>query len=292
VKFALAFLVTLLLAVPVAAQKQPIEPDSCLYRIPASAFKRVPVFLEATADSASRAILPGADLFAQSVAFRLRALLGGNESKLAEADSTIDWNRMWGEVRVTLHKNDAPTWVIPDWSSSDSDHARSALTFLQKAIQDVVASGETVAIPDGSLGDSITFGLSLVHPRVMKDLKLIPVKGRQPIPVFTMAVAWEKSVELTKFPHIVYPEFSRSLGAIGNVMLSFAVDKQGRADMETVKEMWPPAAKRLTGDLRQAYDAFLRAVIRGLPSARFSPAVIGGCVMNQKVIQTFHFKIP
>ena len=291
-KLALAFLITLLPAVPVEAQKQPIEPDSCLYRIPANAFKRVPVFLEATADSASRAILPGADLFAQSVAFRLRALLGGSESKLAEADSTIDWSRLWGEVVVTLHKDGAPTWAIPEWSSRDSDHPRSALRFLRNAIQDVVASGETVSFPDGFSGDSITFGLSLVHPRVMKDLKVIPVKGRQPVPVFTMAVAWEKSVELTKFPHIVYPEVSRSLGAIGNVQISFAVNKQGRADMETVKEVWPATLRRPTGELRNAYDAFLRAVIRGLPSARFSPAVIGGCVMNQKVVQTFDFKIP
>jgi len=279
-------------ALPAAAQKQPIEVDSCLYRIPASAFKRVPVFLEATADSASRAILPGADLFAQSVAFKVREFVGGSESKLTEADTVIDWSRMWGEVIVTVHRDRPLAWRAPEWSSRADTLPRSAVRMVKRAIEAVVAGGEGVTLPEGVSGDSLTFGLSLVYPRVTKEGQVIPIKARQPVPVFTMAVAWEKSVEVTRNPRIVYPEISRSMGAIGNVRLAFAVTRQGEADMTTVKELWPPALKRPTGELRNAYDAFLRSVIRALPTAKFSPAVIGGCVMNQMVEQTFSFKFP
>jgi hypothetical protein len=79
------------------------------------------------------------------------------------------------------------------------------------------------------------------------------------------------------------------MGSVGNVRLAFSVNKQGRVEVATIKEVWPPTLKRQTGDLRKAYDAFLHAVIRDLPSARFSPAVIGGCVVNQMVEQTFEF---
>lgn len=280
-----------LFGLPAGAQKQPIEPDSCLYNIPASAFKRVPVFLEATADNQSVAVLAGADLFAQSVAFRLRELMGGNESKLADADSVVDWNRLWGEILVTVHREGPLTWSVAEWSArADAVPLRSSLRMLKTAIGDVVASGETVTMPEGFVGDWVTFGLSLVHPRVTKDGKIIPVKGRQPVPVFTIAVPWEKSVEVTRNPNILYPELSRLMNSIGNVRLAFAVNKQGRVDESTIKELWPPTLKRPTGDLRNSYEAFLRSVIRDLPTARFSPAVIGGCVANQMVEQTFEFR--
>ncbi|HEU4880567.1 MAG TPA: hypothetical protein VFT21_14015, partial [Gemmatimonadaceae bacterium] len=94
-----------------AAQRQPIAADSCLSSIPASAFKRVPVFLEATQqDSASRAILPNADFFTQAVAFRIRELLGASDAKLIEADSAIDWRTLWGEVVVSVKKGAPLTW--------------------------------------------------------------------------------------------------------------------------------------------------------------------------------------
>jgi hypothetical protein len=282
----------LLTASSAAAQKQPIAPDSCLYTIPSSAFKRVPVFLEATKqDSASRAILPSADFFTQAVAFRIRELLGAKDSKLVEADSAINWSTLWGEVVVAVKKDAPITWSVKEWSGRADSSERSSLRILRRAIADVVANGETVVLPDG-LGDSATFGMSFVNPRVTKEGKVIPVKARQAVPVFTLLIPWDKSVELTKFPDVKYPEISRSLGAIGSVQLAFFVDKSGRADVSSIKELWPSDRKRPSGEALLAYEAFLRAVKRDLPSARFSPAVIGGCVMKQMVNQTFEFKIP
>jgi hypothetical protein len=252
----------------------------------------VPVFLEATQqDSASRAILANADFFTQAVAFRIRELLGAKDSKLVEADSAINWGTLWGEVVVTVKKDAPLTWSVKAWSRRADSTERSSLRVLKKAIADVVANGETVVLSDG-MGDSATFGMSFVNPRVTKEGKIIPVKARQAVPVFTLLVPWEKSVELTKFPDVKYPEISRSLGAIGSVRLAFLVDKSGRADAENAKEIWPADKARPTGSTLQAYEAFVRAVRRDLPTARFSPAVIGGCVVKQMVEQTFEFRIP
>jgi hypothetical protein len=277
---------------PLSAQKQPIAPDACFSTIPSSAFKRVPVFLEATQqDSTSRAVLPNADFFTQAVAFRIRELLGATDSKLVEADSAIDWGTLWGEVVVTVKKDAPLAWTVKAWSGRADSSERSSLRILRKAIADVVANGESVMLPDG-IGDSATFGMAFVNPRVTKEGKLIPIKARQPVPVFSLLVPWDKSVELTKFPNISYPEISQSFGAIGTVRLAFLVDKSGRADAENAKEIWSPDKPRLTGRTLLAYEAFLRAVKRDLPTARFSPAVNGGCVVNQMVEQTFEFRIP
>ena len=290
-KRAIVFLL-MLTASSAAAQKQPIAADSCFASIPASAFKRVPVFLEATQqDSASRAILPNADFFTQAVAFRIRELLGAKDSKLVEADSAINWGTLWGEVVVTVKKDAPIAWSVQAWSGRADSSERSSLRVLKRAIADVVTNGESVILPDG-MGDSASFGMSFVHPRVTKEGKIIPVNARQAIPVFTLLVPWDKSVELTKFPSIAYPEISRSFGAIGSVRLAFLVDKSGRPDAENAKEVWPQDKPRLTGQTLRAYEAFVRAVKRDLPTARFSPAVIGGCVVNQMVEQSFNFTIP
>jgi hypothetical protein len=271
------------------AQKQPVEVDSCLYRIPASAFKRVPVFLEATADSASRAILPGADLFAQSVAFKLRELVGGNEAKLAEADSSVWWASLWGEVVVTVTRAGPLTWRVADWSVGADTLPKSALAVLRGSIEAVASGGELIPLPEGK-GDSWSFGLSLVHPLVTKDGRLIPVKARQPVPVFTLLVPWEQPVEMIRLPRLEYSEFSRRLGATGAVRLSFVVDKSGRANPETVKEVFLAGEKRPVGEDRVYADGFIRAVKRALPSAKFAPAAVGGCALNQVVQQVFDFR--
>lgn len=286
---ALFFLMLGLLALPAGAQKQPVELDSCLYRIPASAFKRVPVFLEATADSQSRAILPGADLFAQSVAFKLRELVGGHESKLAEADSSVWWASVWGEVVVNVTRAGPLTWHVADWSVGADTLPKSALAVLRRSIEAVASSGELIALPEGN-GDSWSFGLSLVHPLVTKGGRLIPVKARQPVPVFTLSVPWEQPVEMIRLPKLEYSEFSRRLGATGAVRLSFVVDKSGTANAESVKEVFLAGEKRPVGEDRIYADGFIRAVKRALPSARFAPAVVGGCALNQVVQQVFDFR--
>jgi hypothetical protein len=163
---------------------------------------------------------------------------------------------------------------------------------LQRAVGAVVAGGESVMIPEGFAGDSVTFSLSLINPQVSQSGKLIPASSRQSTPVFTIATAWTKPVTQTREPNIIYPEISRSLMTIGNVRLVFPVDRSGRAIVDSVTEIWPSGVEKPTGDLRDAYEAFVRAVKHGLPQARYSPGVIGGCTVKQMVSQIFEFKYP
>lgn len=289
-KRASIFLIALLIASAAEAQKQPIEADYCIYRIPASALKRVPVFLQATADSTQRVVLPGADLFAQSVAFKIREMLGAHDSQLAEADSAVAWTRLWGEVNVTLHREGKPTWTVPEWSARADTIPRSSISLLVRAIKGVIEDGELVPYPEGATADSISFSLSLVNPTVTEKGKVLPVVARQPIPVFSIALAWERSAEMITSPRIDYPTFSRSIGSAGGVRLAYTVNRSGRAEPETIKEMWPAGVERPQGDLLRSYEQFLRAVKRGLPSATFAPAMIGGCTVKQVVQQYFEFK--
>lgn len=274
---------------PAVAQKQPLELDSCLYRIPSKAFKRVPVLLEATADSLSSPVLGAADFFAQSVAFRLREMAGGTDAGLAEADSMVWWPSLRGEVRVTVHRSGPLTWRVPEWSAGADTLRNSALALLLNAVSQVVAGGENVAMPEGLSGDSVVFGLALVNPTVTGEGKILPLRVRQATPVFTIAMPREEPVAILRHPDVSYPELSRTLRTIGNVQLSFAVDRYGRLDMSTVKEVWPASVPRQTGSLLHSYEAFLAAVKRALPSAKFAPASIGGCPVKQTVSQSFEF---
>ena len=285
------FLATTFFGPRALAQNQPLEADSCLSRLPASAFKVVPVFLEATADSTARAILPAADLFSQSVAFKLRELLGSDGATLPVADSIIGWRTLWGEAAVIAHRGGAPTLRIPEWSAGADSLPKSSLRLLVRAISEVIASGETVSIPESIPADSISFRLSFLFPDVTKQGKVIPVKGRQPIPVFTISVAWRKSPEMARFPRIDYPEISRTRSAVGVVRLAFAIDKNGQVDPESVREVWPAGIPKPQGDLLKAYEAFLSAVKRGLPTGKYSPASFGGCPVRQVVVQSFDFQV-
>ena len=272
------------------AQNLPSEIDSCVARIPASALKRVPVYLQAMADHAATAILPEADLFAQSVGFKLRDMLGGSEQRLPEADSAFAWESLWGEVGVTAHRGGSITWRVPVWSAPADTLPRSSLKMLQSAIRAVVASGETVMLPQALPYDSLSFGLSLINPQVTQAGKIIPAKSRQPTPVFTIAVPWTQPVDQTRGPDIDYPQISRSNAITGKVRVSFQVNKSGRAVTDSMIEIWPRDLERPTGELLAAYNAFLNAIRRGLPSARYSPGVVGGCVVSQTVFQAFEFK--
>jgi hypothetical protein len=116
------------------------------------------------------------------------------------------------------------------------------------------------------------------------------VKARRPMPLFMVEVPWEKPVELLKVPRIHYPEVLQSLRVTGGVQLEFVVDENGKVTPGSVAEVWPDDPPKLDRFQMEAYRSFLRAVQRGLPSAEFSPAIIGGCAVRQKVRQVFNFQ--
>lgn len=265
--------------------------DSCVNNIPASARSRVPVFIEASAPVDPLGLLPQADFFTQAVGVRIRELLGGQGPDLPEADSVLAWNLLWGQLTVTAHQNQKPTWSMRSKSNGVDSLPHSALGLLRRAVEDVVASGETIMMPENASPDSMDFGLSFLAPTVDRSGKTIPLKARQPIPVFTIAVAWTRPVEVKRNPVIDYPSPIGLKKYVGTVKLGYVVDPTGRVDASTIEDLWPPGVAQPSPDILRAYNGFVAAARNGLATARFSPASIGGCVVSQRVLHSFQFEI-
>ena len=85
---------------------------------------------------------------------------------------------------------------------------------------------------------------------------------------------------------------ARANPEINSVRLAFTVNQLGRAVVESVQELWPGDTPLPFGPQRMAYDALTRAVKAGLTSARYAPAMIGGCRVDRVVTQRFDFVIP
>ncbi len=78
-------------------------------------------------------------------------------------------------------------------------------------------------------------------------------------------------------PH--YPDMLRSANVEGEVVASFVVDTNGRADMSTFKV------------IKSSHDLFTQAVKNALRNYRYTPAEIGGHKVKQLVQQPFQFSL-
>ncbi|HVA56699.1 MAG: energy transducer TonB [Gemmatimonadaceae bacterium] len=90
----------------------------------------------------------------------------------------------------------------------------------------------------------------------------------------------EKQVEMApgnQPPH--YPDVLRSANVEGEVIASFVVDTNGRADMSTFKV------------IKSTHDLFVQAVKNALRDYRFYAAEIGGHKVKQLVQQPFQFTL-
>jgi hypothetical protein len=82
-------------------------------------------------------------------------------------------------------------------------------------------------------------------------------------------------------PPPVFPEDEKDDGATaGEVVLRFVVDRTGIPELET------PEVVRATS------VSFLKAALTALPAQRFSPAMIRGCAVAQRVDYSFSFVLP
>ena len=279
----------LLITTPVFAQQQPITPDACLDRLPENVFKRVPVFLDVSGELYSDSALPGIDLFAQSVGFKIREMLGSSDgSALPEADSVVDWKKVWGAVSVTVPRDGPIMWDVPMWSFGADTSTKSSLGIVVRALKAVVDAGEQVAFPDGYKYDRIVFSLSLMHPRVSKDGRIVPLQIRQPLPVFSLKVPWSTSARMDAFPRIDLSEIHGNLSGT-SVTLAFAIDKSGKVDQESVQEFTPPRWRIPPGVDSNSYNAYVRALKRDLHTGRFTAAVVGGCTVRTTTLQRFDY---
>jgi hypothetical protein len=261
---------------------------SCAARIPPDSLVRVVVHLEANvADSATRPILPSADLLLQLASERVQRRLGASPGTVPLGDAVVAWPDLGVRVAVTLHRDGRFTWPATD---DPAETPAPAAELLRRALADLAADGERVFWPEGLPGDSAAVELHFHHAVVRPDGTAEPLRLRVAMPLLSLPVPRTSPVVQTRSASIAYPELSLRGGAVGTVVLEFVVDTAGRVDPATVRELWSPGRPRLTGDVGRYYDAFLKATMRGLATARYEPARVGGCAVRQLVQQPFEYR--
>jgi hypothetical protein len=286
--------VVLLAGASTVARAQYISaPDSasaCLLSIPDSALLPVPVYAQAElVDSTDRPLLPGIDLLTQEVADRVRASLGATADQLPSAAPEVTWRALDGTLDVVLHRDGGVSSTVhrsEDFNRADT----TAQQLLARALGVVAANGHYFMVwPEGFERDSVGFRVAMHYPMVNGQGVIGTLSLRQGFPLFSVPVPREEPVEVERNPKVEYPVWLIDRRVTGGVLLQFIVDTAGVADLSTVKDLWPASRPRPSGQTRQYYESFRRAIVRALPEARFKPARIGGCKVRQLVQMPFGF---
>jgi hypothetical protein len=271
--------------------------EACLGAIPADALTRVPVYLlAAVRDSATGAILPGADILTDVVARRVRAMLGAAPTVLPMGEPVVGWRDVHRDVVVTVSRDGDFSWRASDdqptprpGESTSGSTSSPAAELVMRALAAAHASGERLPWPAGADADRMEFSLGLVHGQPTREGAIVPPRLRVSIPVFSLAVPWSSPVSVTRPPRIGYPDELARMGISGTIVLEYVVGTDGRADTETLHDVWRSSEPYPRGEMGHAYRGFIATVKRALPAARFEPARVGGCVVRQLVQQPFVF---
>jgi len=270
------------LALPLSSiSSQSLSSNACIAKLPEGAFARVPVLIDATPEVvAAVKILPAADVLAQSVGERIRKSLGGSEDgQLPTADSAVKWWELGGSVVVVTHRDGTFTWR-QDTTALTGFMATGELHRISDALGEAVLAGDRISWPDSAQEDSAAFRLAYAFPVMGPDRKLQPLKVRVANPIFTIQMPWFKPAQMSRPPQLHFPT-SMPNGTGYGIMLDFVVDSTGRVDPTTIREYVPPEFKPAANEL-EFHRAFVESVIHDLPSAQFSPASVGGCVISQR----------
>jgi hypothetical protein len=208
----------------------------------------------------------------------------------------LHWRQLDGHVQVAMHRDGRFTWSVPRPEPEDSVAGtlpatafNPARSLIVQALMLVRDAGVRPAWPAGARGDSLLFRLEYASPTVAQDGTIHPLKARFALPVFALGVPWKRELAVRDMPKVRYPDFARSIGAEGTVILRFTVDSTGRVIRGTVREQWPDDRPRLGGDLGRHYRDFLRSAMQSVASAEFAPALVGGCAVRQVAQMPFEF---
>ncbi len=269
------------------------DTSACLASIPSSAMKPVVVVtvvdVVTPKDSSAQMILPPARALSRKAAWHVRNLLGAPDVGYPLAEPIVTWRGAQGRLRVTSHRSGKLDWASHDPNLTGARGDGVAL--LASGLDDAVRAGFTFDWPTGVVSDSIVFDLHLVSATHDREGVESPLRVEAPEPVFAVMMPWQQPAMQTGRNRMRYPSGLQGKGVSGFLRMTFVVDTSGRAEMETVADIWPSDRPRLVGELGAYYDALLSVVRNGLRSARFQPARIGGCAVRMWVEQAFEFKL-
>lgn len=288
------------LACPAAAQQilAPTAPRVAAGACGAdSMYTRVPVYLRVTvARSADTVAAPSLLLIAQAVAGRIRTALGASldsvprgDAVVASADSVgLGGGPLMSGVMGGLDSAGLRAVARRDgslrWSRVRTE-SLATTTLLDRALADTKQADEAFILPDQFSADSMAFTLDYVRPMDVVDGRVRPrTYGPSSLVAFTVRTAVERlAATVPGTIQMHYPESARSSGAEAHVQLSFVVDTTGRAIASTVHDVWPKDRPRLTGELGNYYERFVRGATEAVVRGRFYPAEIAGCKVKQLV---------
>lgn len=289
--------VALLVAAPAVARAQKNDmlaasASSCLASIPDSLLHSVPVYVQAElVDSANRPILPGLDLLTQEVADSVRMSLGATADQLPNGEPAVTWTALDARVDVVLRRDGHVASTIHLDSESYRPDSAAALLLVRALAAVTGEDGYFMVWPEGYRSDSVAFRLETYYPMVSSRGDVGTLRLRQAFALFSVRVPTEEPVVPTRRFRPEYAEELQMNGVAGNVIMQFIVDTTGRAEMATVKDLWPSDRPRLTGVKGEYYETFRKAVVRSIARDRFEPARIGGCKVRQLVQMPFGFRL-
>ena len=271
-----------------AQSPSPSRAVSCLDTLSmAGAIPNVVYVHAMVADSTDARLAEMADVFAQSVAQRLRQMFSPHSDTLPSGAPIIGWRDVRPpapQVRVRLVRNSPPRF---DLAASSTNIVGGEM--LLRAAHVAQDDGEGVFWPGDTPGDSLTFRVGFSESR---SGTLEPARSlRTAFPVFYVMAPPETPVGRTSSSAPPYPANSRNIGATGVVIVQFEVDSTGHVMPATIREVWSSTQPRPKGQLLDAYNEFLHTVVAWLPTAEFTPARIGSCAVPQLVQQPFTFDI-
>ena len=264
------------------------ESSSCVEHLPPSAFRRVAVSAYVDLrDSVSADFAQTADNFMQDLVTTTQRQLGMTGNKLPVGEPAVNWRGEDKSLHLVAYKDGRI--VVVD---RDSIRLGTAAWLAARALDSMSTAGDLEWSAD-SARDSVRFDIAFVRPVLDSAGHAEMRKNRRAaLPVFSVLAPWERQVAAKpgqRAPR--YPDEALHEGYEATILLQFIVDTTGRADVSSVRDLWPKEKARLTGRDLEAYQSFLDETERALVKIEFNPAEIGGCPVKQLVQMPFTFAL-
>lgn len=265
---------------------------ACTDHLPPSVFNRVAVYAYVHVDpGANKDVRWAGENFLPDVAAAVARLLRAPTGALPAADSAVDWRWVNGSIRVIAFRDGRMTWY-----PGPAPHSDGATHLLARALASADSAGARIPLladGDHAAPDSIVFWIKTKHADV--DLAghgtAMKFEGTA-LPIFSLPVPSFEPSRLPRgspYPH--YPEDARDDGIEATVIEEYIVDTTGRVVPESIHEvegvLVPPQGK----DRDRRLSEFVAAIRTVLDEFRFTPALLGGCVVSEHVRQPFQFSL-
>lgn len=273
---------------------QPPATLACIQRIPASAMRPTTVYVAASMqDSTLQDALVSADALARVTADEVQAMLGATAGQLPRGEPALTWHGLHSDLLLTAHRDGRLTWrpdSVGSMALADDSTAQAGALLLGRGLERVRANGRGYFWPPTVAADSVTFRFVLHSATVDRKGRGARMQVRGATPLLSVDAPWEEPVRVVRPPRIAYPDRARSANVIGIATMQYVIDTAGRVEPHTVRDMLASRATHLDAQMRAHYDAFVASVRRGISTAQYSPAIVGGCPVRQLVQQPFQFQ--